>query len=91
MELIEIAISAGITTFSLGLLLISLISYRTYRNPKLIFISLVFVLLLVKGVLFSLSLFTQEFLWLRRYIFTVYSGLFDVCILILLFIGTLKR
>ena len=91
MELIEIVISAGITIFSLWLLLISLTSYRKFKNPKILFVSLVILVLLVKGILLSLSLFSQEFLWMRSYLFSVYSGLFDLLILIFLFIGALKR
>ena len=90
MEIESIVISASVTIFSLGLLLISLISYKKHKNPKLLFISFVFVVLLVKGIVLSIGLFYPEssinFILLDKY-----SGLFDLIILILLFIATLKR
>jgi hypothetical protein len=90
-DTIGIVISATITLFSLGLLLISLKSYSRFKNKKLLFICIVFLVLLLKGVLFSLCMLFQEFAWLKTYVFSVYSGLFDVIILLLLFIGTLIR
>ena len=82
----SIIISACVTIFSLGLLLISLASYFKYKNPKLIFVSLVFLLFLIKGLLLSINVFFEELIELNSY-FTV----FDLIILILLFIATLKR
>jgi len=88
MEIYDIIISAFITIFSVGLLAVSLASYKKYKNVKLLFVSLVFLVLLIKGILLSLSLFTEELV-----VFTSipYAGMFDLIILILLFIATLKR
>jgi len=91
MEIHEIIISSSVTIFSLGLLLVSLLSYKKFKNPKLLFISIVFIILLIKGVLFSLNLFYPEILFIDTLLFSIYSGLFDLTILILLFIATLKR
>jgi hypothetical protein len=91
MELEGIIISAGVTIFSFGLMIISLASYKKYHNPKLLFISGVFVVLFVKGILFSLSIFLPDMSILRTFLYSIYSGLFDLIILILLFIATLKR
>ena len=88
MEIQDIIISAFVTIFSVGLLAISLASYRKYKNLKLLFVSLVFLIFLIKGVLLSISLFTEEFVIINT---MPYSGLFDLVILILLFIATLKR
>ena len=88
MEVQDIIISAFVTIFSVGLLAISLASYRKYKNLKLLFVSLVFLIFLIKGVLISISLFTEEFAIINS---MPYSGLFDLTILILLFIATLKR
>jgi len=91
MEIHEIIISSSVTIFSLGLLLVSLLSYKKFKNPKLLFISIVFIILLIKGVLFSINLFYPEILFIDTLLFSIYSGLFDLTILILLFIATLKR
>ena len=91
MQIEVIAISAGITIFSLGLLIVSLVSYKKYKNSKLLFITLVFFVLLIKGILFSVSLFFPELSMINSLLFSIYGGLFDLTILVLLFIATLKR
>ena len=91
MEIESIAITASITILSLGLLTISLLSYSKYKTKRLLFISLVFIVLLIKGILLSVSLFNPEILFIDSFLKSIYSGLFDIIILILLFIATLKR
>ena len=84
----SIFINACITIFSLGLLIVSLMSYRKYKNAKLLFVSIVFLVFFVKGIVFSLSLFIKQFVDIAS---NPYIGLFDLAILILLFMATLKR
>ena len=91
MEINGLFISASITMFSLGLLALTLIAFKKMKNTKLLFISLVFCVFLTKGILFSLSVFYQQLQVLDTILYTIYSGLFDVLILILLFIATFKR
>ena len=88
MDSITIIIDAGITIFALGLFIISLMSYKKYKNGKLLFISAVFFIFLLKGLLLSLSLFYNQF---TEILSSPYYGLFDFVILFLLFIATLKR
>jgi hypothetical protein len=88
MQLETIILSAFTTIFSIGLLLISLTSYRKYRNPKLLFVSFVFLVFFIKGVLLSSTLFSNAFTFLLS---NPLTGFFDVIILLLLFIATLKR
>jgi hypothetical protein len=88
MDSITIIIDAGITIFALGLFLISLMSYRKYKNGKLLIISSVFFIFLIKGLLLSFSLFFSEF---SEIFSSPLYGLFDLVILFLLFIATLKR
>jgi hypothetical protein len=88
MEIQDIVISAFVTIFSVGLLAVSLASYKKYKNIKLLFVSFVFLVFLIKGVLISVSLFTDELAVLNS---MPYTGLFDLMILILLFLATLKR
>jgi len=88
MEIQDIVISAFITIFSLGLLVVSLASYKKYKNLKLLFVSIVFFIFLLKGVILSLSLFYDEAIILTS---NTYAGPIDLIILILLFIATLKR
>jgi hypothetical protein len=88
MEIYQIIISAFITIFSVGLLAVSFASYRKYNNQKLLFVSLVFFIFLIKGILLSLQLFYPGLLPFSDLLIT---GFFDLCILVLLFIATLKR
>jgi len=88
MEIYEIVISAFITIFSVGLLAVSLASYKKYKNLKLLFVSFVFVVFFIKGILMSISLFGME-IELLSSILSV--GFFDLIVLILLFVATLKR
>jgi len=88
MEIESIVINACITIFSLGLLIVSLMSYRRYKNAKLLFVGIVFFVFFVKGIFFSLSLFNEQLAALSS---NPYVGLFDLTILILLFMTTLKR
>ncbi|MEM0493617.1 MAG: hypothetical protein QXS02_06675 [Candidatus Thermoplasmatota archaeon] len=84
-----LVISAFITTFSIGLFVLSLKSYKNYHNVKLLLVSLVFLVFLVKGILLSLYLFSPRLIGSSSDI--IQTGLFDVIILLLLFIATLKR
>jgi len=80
-------ISSVITIFALGLLLVTLRSFYHTRNTYLLFIIVVFIVFLIKGILLSISIFNTE-------IDTSVSGLlivFDVIILLSLFLGTLKK
>ena len=88
MEIETIIISAFVTIFSLGLLTISITSYRKYKNQKLLFVSIVFLVFLLKGILLSLGLYQED---IAALLTSSYAGIFDLIILILLFMVTLKR
>ena len=91
MELVSVVISAGVTIFALGLLIVSLVSYKRFHKRRLLFISVVFIVFLVKGMFFTLSLFYQGIPAIDLVLTGTYSGVFDLVILILLFAATLKR
>jgi hypothetical protein len=86
MEIIGILLSASITMFSLGLFIISLISYLKYKNKKLLFVGIAFFVFLLKGIVLSANAFFEEFT-----MFTVLFSLMDLVILVVLFVATLKR
>ncbi len=88
MDVQSIVISSFITIFSLGLLIVSLASYKKYKNVKLAFISLVFVVFLIKGIILSYELFFGEIEFFNT---VINREVFDLVILILLFVATLKR
>lgn len=88
METLNIVISAGITVLALGLLIISVISYRKYKNTKLFFVGLVFFIFLIKGIILSINVFHGQSL---GGLTSLYERILDLIILVLLFIATLKR
>ena len=88
MEIGSIFLNACITILSLGLFLLSLASYRKYKNLRLIFTTVAFFVFFMKGIVLSLGLFYEEMAVVNV---SIYLGLFDVAILALLFIATLKR
>ena len=88
METINIIIAACVTVFSFGLLIISLVSYNRSKNLKLLFVSMVFLILLLRGLLLSISLLIDDF---DTFVTMPFSGLLDLFILVFLFIATLKR
>ena len=88
MEIEQILLGAGITIFSLNLLIVSLLSYRKFRTVKLLIVSGVFLLFFVRGIILSLSLFYTQMVQLDA---LIYIWFFDLIILILLYIMSLKR
>jgi hypothetical protein len=73
---------------SLGLLIISLLIYKQNKKKKLIVITGVFIVFLIKAILTSLGLFTSN---LTMFLSSSYFQLFDLVILALLFFAVLKR
>jgi len=88
MDTVNIVIAACVTVFSLGLLFISLISYHRTKNIKLLFVSIVFFVFLIRGILLSVNVFNEQ---LESLITMPYVGMLDLIMLVLLFIATLKR
>ena len=81
-------ISGIIMVFALGLFIISIFSYRKFRNKKLLFVSIVFSLLFTKGLISALSVFID---FIPQSEMLPYSGLIDIGILAMLYLATLKR
>ncbi len=79
-----IFIIAGITILSLALFIVTFISYLKSRNAKLVFVSLIFLFLLIRGLLLSIGLFNDHF---SSFISSGYIWVFDLIILLLLYIA----
>jgi len=88
MEIEYIIIGAAISINSLVLLIISLLSLRKYKNPKLIFVIIAFSFFLIRGILLSLSLFYEPLSMIKS---GYYIWLIDIVILNTLYIASLKR
>ena len=86
---IESAIIYGfLTIFSFGLWIISILSYWKSKNKKILFVSIVFLLFLFKGVLLSLSVFLID---LQEFLSITFLAIFDLLVLFLLFVAVLKK
>jgi hypothetical protein len=88
MQVEVIILGASITIVSFNLLIVSLFSYWKYRNIKLLFTSVIFFLFLLKGVILSLSLFYELLVPVQSFL---YIWVFDLIILVFLYITSLKR
>jgi len=87
-EIWLIALSAGITIFSLNLLAISLLSFLKYRNLKLLLMSLVFLLFFIRGLILSADVIAGKSV---DFASIIYLWVFDLLILVFLYITSLKR
>lgn len=88
MEIEGIIIGAAISINALILVVTSLMSYRKYKNVKLLFIFVAFLFFLIRGVLFSIGIFYEPFQFFTT---TYYLLVFDVIILNILYFSALKR
>jgi len=85
--LINSIIYGFLTVFSFGLWTISVLTYQKSKNKKILFVNIVFLFFLIKGLLLSLSIFSNELIdFLSIPLFAV----FDLLILFLLFMAVLK-
>ena len=87
MSVLDLFISASITVLSLGLFILSMLGYLKRKNTKMIFVSLVFLVFLVKGILLSLGVFSSEIIVLNS---SFNPWIFDLVVLVLLYVTSLK-
>jgi hypothetical protein len=87
-EIDGIIIYAFITIFSFGLLVISAISYHKYKTSKLVFISFVFLVIFIKSLFLSSTIFNP---FSQNILSNPLFSMFDLAVLVLLFLATLKR
>ena len=88
MAMESILIFACMTIFSLILFIVSILSYWKYKKIKLLFIGVVFLIFLIRSVLLSLSLFYEQIEMITS---STYIWLFDLMLLVVLYITSLKR
>ncbi|MGQ9583533.1 MAG: hypothetical protein ACUVV6_08500 [Thermoplasmatota archaeon] len=87
-DLMKDVFIAWMTVFSLALLVISLLSYRRTRDHRIGLVGLAFLLFFVKGVALSIGLYWPSVLAVTT---DLPSLLFDVLILLILFVATLRE
>ena len=87
--MIENSIIYGfLTIFSFGMFIVSILSYKRSKNTKILFVTVVFFVFFLKGILLSLSIFFVE---INDIITIQFLGLFDLIMIVLLFMATLKK
>jgi len=79
---------ASITIFSLVLFVISLLSYWKYGKLRRLFISIIFFMFFTRSVLLSFGLFYPQ---VETFTSSVYIWVFDLAILAILYITSLKK
>ncbi len=88
LSIVNIIIVGFATIFSLGLFIISLNSYRKSKNKKIFFVNIVLLLFFIKNLLLSFNLFTTQ---IQNNITLLVLELFDLLILVFLFIAVLTK
>lgn len=91
MNLIEEIINfliAWVTVFSLALFVIGYLSYRRTGHPKLLAVSIAFLLYFIKGVVMALGLYFPDVVKVTT---ELESILLDVLILLTLYYATVRR
>lgn len=86
--ILNLVLNGIIMVFSLGLLGISLFSYKRFKNTKLLFVSGVFLLFFIKSMITVLSFFVG---FIPEIAPSIYLGFIDLAIITLLYLATLKR
>lgn len=79
---------ACITVFSLVLLIISLLSYWKYGKLRRLLISIMLFMFFLRSVLLSLGLFYEQ---IASFTSSIYIWVFDVIILAILYVTSLKK
>ena len=87
-EVAGIIIGAAISINALILVITATLSYKKYKNVKLLYIFVAFLFFLIRGILFSIGLFYEPFQFFTT---TYYLLIFDIIILNTLYLSALKR
>lgn len=78
---------AWVTVFSLALFIIGYVSYRRTGHPKLLAVSIAFLLFFIKGVVMALGLYFPDIVNVTT---ELESILLDVAILLTLYYATVR-
>ena len=87
-SLVNIIIYGFGMIFSLGLFIVSSISYKKSKNKKILFVSIVLFVFSIKFILLSISIFNTR---LEDILSVSALGVFDLILLVLLFVAILTR
>jgi len=84
MEIGVIFIYALISVISCVLLVVTYLSYKKHQNIKLLFVSCVFFLFFIRGILLSIGLFNEQ---LRMITSSGYFWIVDLLMLLFLYVS----
>lgn len=88
MEILELFIVSCITVISFTLLVLSLLAYKKSKSIKMLFISFVFLVFFAKIILYNVSLYVTE---INIFDSITNIWIFDLIVLLLLYIASMKR
>ena len=84
---LEYIIFPIVTLFAITLIIASLLAYQKSKNKKMIFLGIVFILFVIKGLLISFDLFIDIFTLEQLFTF---GGILDAIAMAILYLLTLK-
>jgi hypothetical protein len=84
---LEYIIFPVITLFAVTLIIASLLAYQKSKNKKMLFLTFVFILFVIKGLLISIDLFIDVFTLHQLFTF---GGILDAFAMVTLYLLTLK-
>jgi hypothetical protein len=88
MDIIELFIVACIIVISFSLLVLSLFAYKKNKNLKMLLISFVFLVFFIKILIYNLSFYFTD---INLFDSHVNIWFFDLVILLLLYVASMKR
>jgi hypothetical protein len=88
MEILELFIVSCIAVISFSLLVLSLLAYTKSKSIKMLFISFVFLVFFTKIVWYNISLYVAD---INIFDSIVNIWIFDLVVLLLLYIASMKR
>lgn len=88
MEIQQLLIGPFLIVFAIGMLITTILSYLRSKNTKLIFVSIIFTIFFIRGLIIVFDTFIEIDM---KFLSNTTFGLFDLIILFMLFFATLKR
>ena len=88
MEILELFIVSAIAVISFSLLVLSLLAYKKSKSIKMLFISFVFLVFFTKIVWYNISLYFTD---INIFDSITNIWIFDLIVLLLLYIASMKR
>jgi len=88
MSILELLIISMIIVISFSLFILSILSYRRSKSIKMLLISIVFFVFFIKVIIYNISLYFTD---INIFESITNMWIFDLVVLLLLYIASMKR